>query len=272
MIESSNETSSHSPEPPQVLSYDSSGDLAARGSHKILAVAALICSLLFFVLLASLIVGVRPFHEPASALGTLLALSVATIGLSVAAKPRASGSRRPRRSSMATFAMTLGSAQILLVLGALFLMPATQSRTPSRRVMCASNLRQIGLAIVMYANDNKGQLPPDLGTVLVTQDLTSEVFVCPSSDDERAHGPTTQALLQDLAKPGHCSYILASPLPSTWNLLTPAHVLAYEPPTNHNGDGMNVLFGDGHVEFMAKPQSDYIVSELKAGFNPPRKP
>ena len=28
-------------------------------------------------------------------------------------------------------------------------------------------------------------------------------------------------------------------------------VLAYEKPTNHHGEGLNVLFFDGHVEWMA---------------------
>ena len=144
-------------------------------------------------------------------------------------------------------------------------------RESGTRVKCASNLRQIGLGMQMYANENHGQLPPDLGTVLVTQDLTSEVFVCPASGDERASGPTTQALLQDLQQPGHCSYVYASPLPATWSALTKDHVLVYELPANHLNDGMNILFGDGHAEYVVKPQAHYIVSELKAGFNPPRK-
>lgn len=271
MNESLNEPSPETSQSLHALSYDTTGDLAASGPRKLLAVAALICALLFFVLLALLMVGVRPFREPASALAILLTLSVTTIGLSVAARPRGNGSRRPPRLLMATLATTLGLTQLLLLFGALFLMPATNSGVPGIRIKCASNLRQIGLAIEMYANDNKGQLPPDLATVLVTQDLTSEVFVCPSSDDERAHGPTTQALLQDFAKPGRCSYVLASPLPSTWNLLTPAHILAYEPLANHNRDGMNVLFGDGHAEWLARVHADHMVAELKAGFNPPRK-
>src|SRR4051812_41097027 len=98
----------------------------------------------------------------------------------------------------------------------------------------------------MYANDNRGQLPPDLETVMLTQDLTSEVFVCPSSSDQRAAGPTTQALAADFRKPGRCSYILASPLPANWSTITPFHVLVYESPSHHNNHGSNVLFGDGH--------------------------
>jgi hypothetical protein len=134
-----------------------------------------------------------------------------------------------------------------------------------------SNLRQIGLAIQMYANDNAGRLPPDLATTMVAEDLISEVFVCPSTNDDRAAGPTTQALLQEFAKPGHCSYILASPLPPTWNALSPAHVLAYEPAGNHFGTGTNILFGDGRCELLPDAKAAYLIAELKAGFNPPRK-
>src|SRR5688572_5980046 len=50
--------------------------------------------------------------------------------------------------------------------------------TMPNRTTCASNLRQIGHGIQMYANENQGYFPPDLATVLLTQDLTSEVFVC----------------------------------------------------------------------------------------------
>jgi prepilin-type processing-associated H-X9-DG protein len=64
--------------------------------------------------------------------------------------------------------------------------------------------------------------------------------------------------------------VFASPLPSTWGALTPAHVLAYEPLTDHIGDGMNVLFGDGHVEWVPKLKASHMTAELNAGHNPPR--
>ena len=48
-----------------------------------------------------------------------------------------------------------------------------------------SNLREIGLAIQMYANANHGRFPDDFATLLRTQDLTPEVFVCPVSENDR---------------------------------------------------------------------------------------
>ena len=37
----------------------------------------------------------------------------------------------------------------------------------------------IGQAIVLYSNNNQGQYPPDLGTLLTTQELDPQVFLCP---------------------------------------------------------------------------------------------
>src|SRR5438105_1544867 len=48
----------------------------------------------------------------------------------------------------------------ILVLLASFLMPSLcSSRETANRVKCASNLRQIGQALLLYANDNHGEYP-----------------------------------------------------------------------------------------------------------------
>ena len=45
----------------------------------------------------------------------------------------------------------------------------------------------------------------------------------------------------------------------------PRNVLMYEPPENHAGEGANVLFADGHVQFI-RPYSEVerLVAETKA--------
>jgi len=130
------------------------------------------------------------------------------------------------------------------------------------RVKCASNLRQIGLALLMYADAEKGNFPDDLGTLLITEDLSPELFVCPMSDDTRAEAPTTQAVAAELGKTGHCSYLYfgkgrKNDMPSTEPLLV-------DLPPNHDGDGINVCFGDGHVEWLAEPAAGEFL--LKHGF------
>jgi hypothetical protein len=140
------------------------------------------------------------------------------------------------------------------------------------RVFCASNMRQIGQAIAMYANDHAGQFPDDLKTVLENEDVTAAVFVCPSSNDQPApKAPTTQATAAGLLQPGHLSYIyLGKGL--TTKSATDDMVILYEPLTNHQSAGMNVLFGDMHVEWFSAVQAAPILKQVAAKQFPVRFP
>ncbi len=51
---------------------------------------------------------------------------------------------------------------IIAILAAMLLPALSRAREQARRVTCMNNLRQIGLAIIMYANDNDDFLPLNL--------------------------------------------------------------------------------------------------------------
>jgi prepilin-type processing-associated H-X9-DG protein len=197
----------------------------------------------------------------------------------------------------------------------------------SGRMQCAMNLRQIGQALLLYANENRGAFPrtvyvpaeqvvPVWGTgasagnpfgpdgpapndvtaaiflLLRTQDITPEVFTCPSSLDERDRRASHTEALQrsnfsDIAK--NLSYSMQNPYPNagidmgeTWwtNTMSAEYAIAGDMnpgvtedrvnvatvttvsssadmrranSPNHDGDGQNVLYGDGHVEFQQNP-------------------
>src|ERR1700722_12907261 len=70
---------------------------------------------------------------------------------------------------------------IIALLISILLPSLNRARETANRVKCASNMRQIGEAILLYSNDNKGAYPPDLGTLIKTEDITAAVFVCPTS-------------------------------------------------------------------------------------------
>jgi prepilin-type processing-associated H-X9-DG protein len=171
---------------------------------------------------------------------------------------------------MAITGISLGGVGLLLALiaiGSSLLGPSFSSRGTSPRVKCAANLKQIGLAMQLYANENKGLYPPRPEDLIMTQDITTEVFICPSTNDTQATGATTQQQAANLSAGGHDSYIY---LRAGKNSNTPATVvLVYEPLKDHNGAGMNVLFADGHVDFISGAMAQKVEAELKAGQNPP---
>jgi hypothetical protein len=153
-----------------------------------------------------------------------------------------------------------------------FLMPFLNRRHPdvNYRLACQRNMREIAMGIVVYANDHGGKFPDDLETVLANEDLDARVFVCPLSRDTPAPaGPTTQATAAGLRQPGHCSYIyLGKGL--TDRTVTPDTVLLYEPLADHGGDGINVVFGDLHTEWVPASTAQTILTQHAASTQPIR--
>jgi prepilin-type N-terminal cleavage/methylation domain-containing protein/prepilin-type processing-associated H-X9-DG protein len=222
---------------------------------------------------------------------------------------------------------------IIALLISILLPSLNRARETANRVKCGSNLRQIGQAILLYSNENKGAYPktiydstktnnyhtdssnggsvvdpfkmsPWTGTTFVndpvmamfllirTQDITAEVFVCPSSNDEKdTYGTAPGANAQNhgsFSDKKNFSYSLANPYPTTtavnagyrWNStlgaefavaadINPGVGNGYDVSVateasaakemqkanspNHQGAGENVLYGDGHVEFQQNP-------------------
>jgi hypothetical protein len=176
---------------------------------------------------------------------------------------------RPRKRFLTAAVLALAGC-ILAV--AIILSSVNRPRVYSNRVKCMSNLKQIGLAIELYSNNEKNQaFPPDIKTIFETQDLTASVFTCPSSNDIPATGPTTRATAQAMLTPGHLSYIYVGG-GLTAATVTPDMVLAYEPLTNHSNDGMNVLFGDFSVQWLPAGQAKPLLNQVAAHIWPVRIP
>jgi prepilin-type processing-associated H-X9-DG protein len=153
----------------------------------------------------------------------------------------------------------------LIVVGLFWItfIPSLSSHDSVPRVRSASNLRQIGQAILLYTNDHQGQYPDSFATILLNEDVTSEVFVSPSRNETPAIGPTTQAIANQLSATGHVSYIYLGRGLST-NTVTPNTIVAYEKILN-SSSATNMLFGDGHVEFVDPPTTAKILARALAG-------
>lgn len=207
-----------------------------------------------------------------------------------------------------------GLVELMVVVGiitlaiAMLLPSLCRSRETSNRVKCASNLRAIGQAILLYENDNKGAVPrtttvdgatPTWGTMapapndvsaalfllLRTQDITPEVFTCPSSNAEKwdfggtGNTATNWANWSDVNRDLSYSYqnpyfvphnvgfkfrpppiapIMADMNPGVGGqysdvlavtTTSSARDMRVANSKNHDGDGQNVLYTDGSVSF-----------------------
>jgi prepilin-type processing-associated H-X9-DG protein len=131
---------------------------------------------------------------------------------------------------------------------------------------CAANLRQIAQAMLLYSDAHGGEYPDSLQTLMTTSDVQSIVFVCPMTSDTAAEGKSSQAVARQLVAGGHLSYVYVGRglIDKTAGANT---VVAYEAISNH-GDGINVLFGDGHVEFIDAAMGAAIAAQAAAGSLP----
>jgi prepilin-type processing-associated H-X9-DG protein len=138
-----------------------------------------------------------------------------------------------------------------------------EAANAANKVKCGSNMKQIGQALLLYANENSQKYPPDLGTLLVTQEITAEVFLCPST------GLTPPSGLGQWTREKQVAWVNANTSyayrgAGKTNTLPKSYILLYEKLDHPDGSGINVLYGDGHVEFKPANEARQILKELGA--------
>lgn len=109
---------------------------------------------------------------------------------------------------------------------------------PPYRIICANNLKQIGMAMKMYADEHDETFP---GRFAVIGRYVSEyprLFICPTSGNAAGTFETVDEWTD---------YVYISGLSET---NSPSEILMYCPIENHGGEGGNILFLDGHVEWL----------------------
>lgn len=135
---------------------------------------------------------------------------------------------------------------VIGVLIALLLPALSQSRAAARTAACKSNMRQIGLAMHMYANNHRGRFPLtahagreaswvySLGPYLENVD---DIRICPADlqGPERARSKSTSYVLNDLICVKQPDAIL-----NLWKLkATSATIIVFEGSDQRSLDFMN---------------------------------
>ncbi len=170
--------------------------------------------------------------------------------------------------------------ELLIVIGIIgllagILLPVlSRAKESARRAQCASNIRQIGMGLIMYANEHEDTFPQDTTTVVERPAMRSlnllfntyvsdkKIFKCPSdvTVTKETNAGMSLSAANDSFNQIECSYgydythtqvddagvALVSDRP-------PADPSAIANSSNHNGRGQNVVYIDGHVEFVNSP-------------------
>jgi prepilin-type processing-associated H-X9-DG protein len=167
---------------------------------------------------------------------------------------------------------------LLCVVAVMLLLPSSgRARETANRVKCASCLRQIGQAAIIYANNHAGTLPPDLIALYrhLDGEVTPELFTCPSSAIARAKGATQAQIVTSMLSGNHLSYAwtgagLRSSAPA--DVILAFDLELHVPRDNATTTGMNVLFADGSVTFVDATAAKAIWAQFAAGVRPIRLP
>lgn len=198
---------------------------------------------------------------------SLLAIIFGIIGLNKTRDPRVGG------KGLSIAGICLGGLTLLLVplMIAILLPSLNRAREQANRIKCASNMRQIGQSIAMYANSNSNHFPDKLEDLLQSDpSLDRSVFVCPSDNKAPPTSTSVQAAQQEIASGKNCSYIyVGADLTAS---ATADTVILFEPLSDHGGQGMNVLFADFHVEWLTKSEAQTILNQQAAGTRPIKYP
>lgn len=171
-------------------------------------------------------------------------------------------------------ALTLTDCLVLLcimsVVAAFYLRVQSQSGESAYRVSCGSNLRQIGQALLLYANENKGQLPrtryvPDTTPTQYTGWNASNPF---SAEGPSANDVTACLFLlvrtQDIeTRPFTCPSTRFKP----WDMDgQPATRFSNFPSERHLSYSFHNLYTERNLFYMGRmPQSTFA---LAADMNP----
>jgi len=178
---------------------------------------------------------------------------------------------------------------IIGILAGILLPVLSRARESARRTQCMSNIKQIGMGLIMYANENNEQFPSDTASAMFNLNVLfpdyvtdPRVFNCPS--DTSVTTATNAGIAAGTAfTKNQCSYgydythsqaddadvgiVADRPTNDAGNLPTSANSPNHGGTVNPAGTadvagrGQNVVYVDGHVEFVNSQNAGWYAAD-----------
>ena len=143
-----------------------------------------------------------------------------------------------KKSQKFTLIELLVVVAIIGILAAMLMPTLGKARERARQISCANNLKQIGAAFNMYADDNDGQIP-NSWTVTVEEYLAPDyidiqIFLCPTKGSSA--GTNDYTYNGKGRSFNHQTEVTTTPL-------------MFDHRNNHaEAEYQNILYFDGHVD------------------------
>ena len=140
-----------------------------------------------------------------------------------------------------------------------------------RRMACGTNLAALGKAMHIYAGDHNGRFPtPSKWCDLLSQNsqVAPTWFVCKGAAGGRCNYAMNKAV-ENLGDNAPANLVLLYETVPGWNQAGGLEILTVD---NHQGEGCNVLFVNGQVEFIKRAglqQLQWTAAEPPRGNQPP---
>lgn len=143
---------------------------------------------------------------------------------------------------------------IVATLGAILFPVFARAREKAHQSVCASNLRNTGLALRIYSSEHYGHFPPtdnDLWPLWPGYLSDAEVLQCPTVSAVQRTVPGRQAPGRRGDPPGFpCDYAYRGGLQDDAG---PKLAVVADDTVDRHNDGAICLFLDGHAKWLRKP-------------------
>lgn len=144
--------------------------------------------------------------------------------------------------------VTSGLFVLFIPIYAAMLLPAlAKAKSKAQTITCVNNLKQLGLAVVVYAGDNKDAYPPPATWCDVTANYrgTDKVLQCPTHLEARCGYAYNTNLFDRQAGEVAPNTVMIFESDAGWNAAGGPELMITQP---RHGGVFNVCFADGSVQ------------------------